>query len=243
MGTEQTANKLISWIQEQVSDAGCKGVVLGMSGGLDSSVAAVLCIRAFPDNTLGVIMPCYSSPKDKEHAILVSDKFSVPIKTVILDSVADSLIKTIYPDEQKPDISQLAEANVKARLRMVTLYHFANQLGYIVVGSGNKSELYTGYFTKYGDGGVDIMPLGSLIKRQVREVAGFLGIPQPIIDKPPSAGLWPGQTDEAQLGLTYEGLDNYLVNGAGTQDLTEKIEAMNRACNHKKIPPPIAKIS
>ena len=242
MNTEQIASRLVSWIKGQVSSAGYKGAVLGMSGGLDSSVAAVLCIRAFPDNTLGVIMPCYSSPEDKEHATMVSEKFSIPIKTVILDSVADSLIGAVYPNEQKPDISQLAEANIKVRLRMVTLYHFANQLGYMVVGSSNKSELYTGYFTKYGDGGIDIMPLGSLVKRQIRELAGFLGIPQPIIDKPPSAGLWPGQTDETQLGITYEELDSYLLGGAGPHELKEKIEAMNRTCSHKRIPPPIADI-
>ena len=240
MNAEQLAEKLVLWIRDKVSSAGCEGVVVGMSGGLDSSVLAVLCHRAFPQSTLGVVMPCYSSPEDVEHARVVASQFSIPTKIVVLDPVFDTLLKTVPSGMADPTASRLAEANLKPRLRMLTLYYFANQLKYMVVGSSNRSELSVGYFTKYGDGGVDIMPLGNLVKGQVRELASFLGIPQSIIDKPPSAGLWQGQTDEGELGFSYEELDRYLITGDAPGELKGKIESMIAATNHKRLPPPMA---
>ncbi len=240
MNAGQQIEKMTSWIGEQVLAAGCKGVVLGMSGGLDSSVLAVLCYRAFPQNMLGVLMPCHSNQEDEEHAQIVASKFSVPTKIVVLDTVFDTLLKVLPNDMVEPATSQLAKANLKARLRMLTLYYSANQLKYIVVGSSNKSELSTGYFTKYGDGGTDILPLGNLVKGQIRELASFLGIPQQIIDKPPSGGLWQGQTDEGELGFSYEELDHYLITGEASNELREKIESMIAANNHKRLPPPMA---
>jgi NAD+ synthase len=242
MDTEQLANRLTSWIKDKVLAAGCKGVVLGMSGGLDSSVAGVLCYRAFPQTTLGVIMPCHSSQEDMEHARLVASKFSIPTKIVVLDTVFDTLLKTLPSDKVDPDASQLAQANLKARLRMLTLYYFANSLKLMVVGSGNRSELAVGYYTKYGDGGVDILPLGNLVKGQVRELASFLGIPQEIIDKPASAGLWRGQTDEYEMGLTYEELDRYLVTDEASNGVKKKIESMIATADHKRQPPPVANL-
>ena len=240
MNTEQIADKLISWIREKVSSSGCKGVLVGMSGGLDSSVVAVLCHRAFPQSMLGVLMPCYSSQEDMEHAQAVATEFSIPTKTVVLDSIFDTLLKALPSNKVDPNVSRLAEANLKARLRMLTLYYFANRLGYMVAGSGNRSELSVGYFTKYGDGGADILPLGNLVKRQVKELGGFLSIPQQIIDKLPSAGLWEGQTDEGELGLSYEELDRYLVTGEASSELKGKIESMIAATKHKRQPPPVA---
>ena len=240
MNTEQLADRLALWIRDKVLVAGCKGVVVGMSGGLDSSVLAVLCCRAFPQSTLGVLMPCYNSREDMEHALIVAGQFSILTKTVVLDAVFDTLLQALPGDRVEPGANQLAEANLKVRLRMLTLYYFANQLKYMVAGSGNRSELSVGYFTKYGDGGVDILPLGNLVKGQVRELAGFLGIPQQIIEKPPSAGLWEGQTDEGELGLSYEELDCYLITGQASTELREKIESMIAASSHKRLPPPVA---
>ena len=240
MNEEELAAKLVTWIREKVASAGCKGVVVGMSGGLDSSVVAVLCHRAFSQDMFGVLMPCYSSQEDMEHAVAVANKFSIPTRTVVLDAVFDTLLRALPDNKVKPAVSQLAKANLKARLRMLTLYYFANQLSSMVVGSGNRSELSVGYFTKYGDGGVDILPLGNLVKGQVKELAGVLGIPQQIIDKPPSAGLWLGQTDEGELGLSYEELDRYLVAGEASTELRGKIESMIAASNHKRVPPPTA---
>lgn len=242
MEVEQLATKLVAWIREQTLAAGCKGVVTGMSGGLDSSVLAVLCHRAFPQNMLGVLMPCCGSKEDEEHALAVASQFSIPTKVVVLTSVFDALLKALPSDGVEPDVSRLAKANLKVRLRMLTLYYFANQVKYIVAGASNRSELAVGYFTKYGDGGVDILPLGNLVKGQVRELANFLGIPQPIINKPPSAGLWQGQTDEGELGLSYEELDRYLVTGQASIGLRQKIESMTAASAHKRLPPPVASL-
>ena len=242
MNVEQLAGKLVLWIREKTLAAGCKGVVVGMSGGLDSSVVAVLCHRAFPKNVLGVVMPCYSSPEDEEHALAVASKSSITTRVVVLDPVFDTLLRTLAGDKVEPGVSRIAEANLKARLRMLTLYYFANQLKYIVAGAGNRSELSVGYFTKHGDGGVDILPLGNLVKSQVRELAGFLAIPQPIIDKPPSAGLWQGQTDEGELGISYDELDRYLVTGEASIGLRQKIESMIAASAHKRLPPPAASL-
>ncbi len=239
MNAGELAEKLVSWLRDKVLAGGCKGVVLGMSGGVDSSVMAVLCQRAFPQSMLGVLMPCYSSPEDEEHALAVASKFSIPTKTVVLDSVFDTLLKVLPEDSADPAASQLAKANLKVRLRMLTLYYFANQLKYMVVGSSNKSELSVGYFTKYGDGGVDILPLGNLVKGQVRELASFLGIPQEIINKPPSAGLRPGQTDEGDLGFSYDELDRYLVSGQASDKVRGRIESMMAAGSHKRLPPTV----
>jgi len=240
MDAERLADKLVSWIRDKVLAAGCKGVVVGMSGGLDSSVVAMLCHRAFPQSMLGVLMPCHSSREDEEHALAVASRFSIPTKSVALDTAFDTLLKALPGQGVEPSINRLAEANLKARLRMLTLYYFANQLKYMVVGSGNRSEFSVGYFTKYGDGGVDILPLGNLVKGQVRELAVFLGIPQEIINKPPSAGLWQGQTDEDELGLSYEELDRYLVTGEASNEVKRKIESMIAASDHKRLPPPVA---
>ena len=240
MNTEQLAEKLILWIRDKVLAAGCKGVVVGISGGLDSSVLAVLCHRAFPQSMFGVLMPCHSSQDDGEHARAVASKFSILTKTVVLDTVFDALLKALPDNSVDASVSRLAEANLKARLRMLTLYYFANQLKYMVAGSGNRSELSVGYSTKYGDGGVDILPLGSLVKGQVKELGSFLSIPQEIIDKPPSAGLWQGQTDEGELGLSYDELDRYLIAGEANNELRGRIESLIAASDHKRLPPPVA---
>ncbi len=240
MNTEQLADRLVLWLKEKVLAAESKGVVIGLSGGIDSSVVAVLCQRAFPRNTLGVMMPCHSQPEDKSHAQALARQFSIPTTEVVLDDIFSALLKALPGYEVDTAFTNLAQANLKARLRMLTLYYIANQLKYMVAGSGNRSELSVGYFTKYGDGGVDILPLGNLVKSQVKELAGCLGIPQSIIDKPPSAGLWKGQTDEAELGLSYDELDRYLLTDEVSGGVRKKIESMMAASAHKRSLPPIA---
>lgn len=242
MDMEQRARKLAAWIKEKVQAAGCRGVVLGMSGGLDSSVVAVLCRQAFPQNTLGVLMPCHSDDTDKTHAGIIASQFNIPTLEVVLDGAYDALVK-ILPDYQlDPAVGQLARANLKARLRMVTLYYIANQLKYMVAGSGNRSEIIVGYLTKHGDSGVDIMPLGNLVKAEVNELARYLKIPREIIDKPPTAGLWEGQTDEAEMGFSYEALDRYILTGDAPEELKRKIEAMKATAAHKSAMPPMADV-
>lgn len=201
------SDRIIAWLKKQVKDAGAKGCVIGLSGGVDSSVAAVLCKRAFPQKTLGIFMPCHSLPQDLEHAKELAEKFSIETKLVDLTSVFSAFFKLLEGKAYEKGQRSLAIANLKPRLRMTTLYYFANILNYLVVGTGNKSELKMGYFTKYGDGGVDLLPLGGLLKFQVRQLAAELKIPSAIIDKAPSAGLWEGQTDEQEMGITYAELD------------------------------------
>ncbi len=240
METEQLANKLVSWIRDKVKAAGCKGVVLGISGGVDSAVLAALCQRALPQSTLGVIMPCHSHPEDVTHAGQIASQFAIPTKTITLDDIYDRLLEILPSESEDPAINQLAKGNLKARLRMVTLYYLANQLKYLVAGSSNRSELAVGYFTKHGDGAVDVVPLGNLVKGQVKGLAHFLGIPEAIINKPPSAGLWAGQTDEAELELSYKELDHYLLSGEASEAVRKKIEAMITSSDHKRLPPPVA---
>ena len=238
---DELVQRLVSWIREQVLAADCHGVVTGMSGGLDSSVVAVLCKEAFPDNVVGVLMPCYTSQKDIEHAHVVASKFHIPVRLVSVEAIFDTLMKALPDEGFDPATRRIAEANLKPRLRMTTLYYFANRLNYLVVGTGNRSELAVGYFTKYGDGGADILPLGNLVKGQVRDLAQYLGIPQEIIDKPPSAGLWEGQTDEGEMGISYQDLDLYLITGEAKDEVRKRIEEMATRSTHKRLPPPIPK--
>ena len=170
---------------------------------------------------------------------MVANKFSISNKVVVLDTALDAFLKVLPDDGIDTAVRRLAQANLRPRLRMLTLYYIANQLKYAVAGAGNRSELSVGYFTKYGDGGADILPLGNLVKGQVRKMASFLDIPQQIIDKPPSAGLWEGQTDEDELGLSYEELDRYLNSGEAPDGVRRKIESMIAASEHKRQPPPV----
>jgi NAD+ synthase len=236
---EDLAQRLASWIKEQVEKANCKGVVFGLSGGIDSSVVAVLCQRAFPKNSLAVIMPCHSSENDLEDARSVAQKFGIATITVKLDDVFDCLLGNLPGLPFDANARKLAEANLKPRLRMSTLYYIANGLHYLVVGTSNRSELSVGYFTKYGDGGVDIMPLANLLKRDVIQLAYHLNIPRKIIEKPPSGGLWPGQTDEGEMGITYKELDRYLGEGEASEKVRQKVDAMIKGSAHKRVLPSI----
>jgi len=234
---ETLVQKLCVWMEDKVIEAKAKGIVFGLSGGLDSAVVAALSIRIFPQNTLAIIIPCHSLEADINDALDFINKFNIPYKIINVSKVYDSLIHLLN-DKEKEESFKLAEANIKSRLRMTTLYYFANELNYLVVGTGNKSELMIGYFTKYGDGGADILPLGNLLKSQVRELAKYLGIPKKIINKPPSAGLWEGQTDEKEIGISYEQLDKYLRTGRSSNKIIEKkIQDKITKSAHKRTTP------
>jgi NAD+ synthase len=234
------ADHLTEWIHTEVSAAGGAGAVFGLSGGIDSAVVAALAKRAFPHHTLGVIMPCYSDPRDAADGALVAHHFGVASATVDLGPVYDALLAQLGACSADMPESRLATANLKPRLRMTTLYAFANQLNYRVLGSSNRAELTVGYFTKHGDGGADLLPLGSLVKGEVRELARELGMPESIIAKPPSAGLWADQTDEGEMGLTYEELDAYLLTRQASPAVKARVDAMNAASEHKRALPRIA---
>ncbi|MFO7172696.1 MAG: NAD(+) synthase [Bacillota bacterium] len=234
--TEQLAR----WLREQVEQAGARGVVVGLSGGIDSAVVAGLGARALgPERVLGLILPCHSDPVDAEYARMVAEAFGIPCETVDLTPAYDALAARLTRAGEGTEVRKLALANLKPRLRMATLYFYAQLHGYLVAGTSNRSELYVGYFTKWGDSGADLLPIGGLVKEQVRAVARELGVPQPIIDRVPTAGLWPGQTDEGQMGVTYRDLDQHILGGPVDPGVAERIEAMHRASAHKRRLPPI----
>ncbi|HLT21476.1 MAG TPA: NAD+ synthase [Thermomicrobiales bacterium] len=229
------AEEIAGWLRGQIEGAGLSGAVLGLSGGIDSAVVAGLCARAVgPENVLGIAMPAHSLPADVEHAQLTAKTFGIDYRVVDLSGIYDAFIELLPPG------SQMANANIKPRLRMITLYHFANTMNRMVIGTGNRSELQVGYFTKYGDGGVDLLPIGGLLKTEVRELAREIGVPQVIIERAPSAGLWEGQTDEGEMGITYEQLDRTLaaIEAGDTSDIDpgvlEKVQHMHRTSEHKR---------
>ena len=231
---------IVKWLSSRVSSAGAKGVVLGMSGGIDSSVAAALAKEAFPQTALGLLMPCHSPAEDERLALAVAEKFSIATKKVDLGPVCDMLLKGIGR-ETAGEKGKLACANLKPRLRMAVLYYHASASNYLVLGAGNKSEIELGYFTKHGDNAVDLMPLGGLLKGQVRSLAEELGVPGQVIDRPPSAGLWQGQTDEDEMGVSYAVIDNYLRgdrSGIGEAELG-RIEQLINGSEHKRKKPPV----
>lgn len=233
--------KIVEWIRKQVNNAGKKGLVFGLSGGIDSAVVAALCQKAFPAHILALRMPCESLDSDINDAREMTDKFHIPYDHIDLTTTYRHLLSILKTENNQ--YSKMAKANIKPRLRMIVLYYFAQHLNYLVVGTGNKSELSIGYFTKHGDGGVDILPLGNSLKSEVREMAAYLGIPENIINKPPSAGLWNHQTDEKEMGFSYAVLDHFLATGElEDKDLKSKIMKMNQLSSHKRRTPPVPDI-
>ena len=227
---EAITEQLVEWIGTKIEAAGCQGAVVGLSGGIDSSVTAVLCQRAVPDNMLGVILPCESNPQDKEDAVRVAEEFGIDYKVLDLEATFYTLLEEI---EAEGSEDKLARANIKPRLRMTTLYYYANLRNSLVIGTDNRSELKVGYFTKYGDGGIDLAPLGGLVKTEVREIARILEIPDEIITKPPSAGLWSGQTDEQELGISYEQMDRYILTGEASEEVKKTVDQLEEKNQHK----------
>jgi len=229
----EMAEKLTGWLRGQLETRCARGFVVGLSGGIDSAVTVALCKRACPENTLGIIMPCHSDPQDAADARAAAQAFGVPVKEVVLDQPFELMVEKLTGKPYDIREMDMCIANIKPRLRMITLYFFAARNQYLVVGTGNRSELTVGYFTKYGDGGVDLLPIGNLVKSQVRELAEFLGVPRQIIDKSPSAGLWAGQCDEAEMGITYAELDEYILYGKGSERVKEVIETLAARNAHK----------
>jgi NAD+ synthase len=192
------------FIRREVENAGLDGVILGISGGVDSATAAGLAAAAVgAENVTGVWLP-YADIRDRDDAFAVIERFGIRRKEISIQPVADAYLK------QAGKVDDVRRGNVCARARMLVLFDQSKAARALVVGTGNKTELLLGYFTLFGDGACSLAPLADLYKGQVYILAEALGVPEKIIAKTPSAGLWPGQTDEGELGATYFELDRYL---------------------------------
>ncbi len=228
--------KRVEWIKEVVSKSHSNGIVFGNSGGKDCTLVGILCKMA-TENVECIIMPCESKRNflvDREDAIAVSNKYN--IKTIEVDLTP---IKKAFREQLKDyvdDSCTMAYANINPRIRMTTLYAYAYYKNYLVAGTGNRSERTMGYFTKFGDGGYDLNPIADLTATEVFEYLEVLNAPRQIIDKEPSAGLYEGQTDEKEMGITYKDLDNYILTGEGTEDTKKLVDNTFNRTKHKRNP-------
>jgi len=248
-----TARKILtSFIRTEITRAGFTKAVLNLSGGLDSSLACYLSAEALgADNVLALILPYKSSsPDSSEHARLVIETLGVQSITIPIIDMADALI------ERLPDVGRVRQGNIMARMRMIVLYDQSEAFHGLAVGTGNKTEILLGYTTQYGDSACAINPLGDLYKTQVRQLARAMGVPQAILDKPPSADLWLGQTDEGELGFTYDEVDQLLfllvdqryrpedcVELGFEESFVRSVMERVRRSQFKRLTPPIAKLT
>jgi NAD+ synthase len=247
LDVKSTAKSIEDFIKDYVEKNKINGVVLGISGGLDSACVATLAARALgPEKVLGLLMP--DGEQDMTDAFKVVRNLGIYHKVIPITSVVDEFKSTLgVEDEEK-----LGIANIKAKTRMVDLYYFANKDRRVVLGTGDKSEILIGYFTKYGDGGVDILPMGNLYKTHVRELSKEIGVPEKIIKKPSSPELWKGQTAEGELGIKYETLDPILFNlvdrGLPVEEIeydrntVEYVNNLFQRSSHKRDPLPKAEV-
>lgn len=243
---------ITDWLTERLAASGSEGFVVGLSGGLESAAVARLCQLAAPGRVVALILPCHSEDTDEADARLAAGQFDVQVRRVDLAPAYERLVSDLDdafgpltagagdPASDAPR-ARLPLANLKARLRMSALYFAANALGYLVAGTANRSERLLGYFTKNGDAAGDVLPLGGLLKEEVRTLARELGVPDAILDKAPSGGLWPGQTDEAEMGFTYAELERYVTSGpdAVSPALVMRVERLIRSTEHKRALPGI----
>jgi NAD+ synthase len=236
------------WIKDYITSAEVNGVLVGISGGIDSAVTTTMCVNSLGnENVVGLGLPVSSIPQDLNDAKKLADLLKIKFIKIDLTSVYNEILKV---SNNLFESNQIAKANLKPRLRMMVIYFVGQSLGrYLVVGTSNRTELAIGYFTKYGDGGVDFEPIGGLYKCEVREIAKVLEIPEEIIKKTPSAGLWEGQTDEGEIGLKYDILDEIIFRIDNNLDLTDlnvedvsKVKNMMKSAHHKITMPPYFRI-
>ena len=225
----------VAFIRELVASSGVKGIVFGNSGGKDSALVGILC-KAACDDTVGIIMPCASSRNfgsDMEDGSALAEQFGIETRTVDLTAAREAAAQAI---SAATDINDASLANIAPRLRMTTLYTIAGSESRLVAGTGNRSELYMGYYTKWGDGAFDFNPISDLTATEVIEFLDWLDAPVSIRTKAPSAGLYEGQTDEQEMGISYTAIDRYLTTGEATPEDLAIIERFHSRSEHKRRP-------
>ena len=225
----------VEFIRARLKESGAQGIVYGNSGGKDSALVGILC-KAACDNTVGIIMPCASRRNfgmDKDDGMEVAEKFSIETRVVDLTPVREAEIAAL---EGVTKLTDMSIANIAPRLRMVTLYAVAHAENRIVAGTGNASEAYVGYFTKWGDGAHDFNPISDLTVTEIYEFLEYLNAPRSVIEKAPSAGLFEGQTDEGEMGITYATIDAYLAGKPVSDHDKAVIERMHARSEHKRAP-------
>ena len=241
---------ITNFIRDVVDDAGADGGVIGLSGGIDSTLIAYLAAEALGEDSVhGLVLPSEVNPDESmSDAERVAETLDITYDSIEINSIVDAFFDA-YPAGQD---DQMAAGNVRVRSRAVLNYFVANNENYIVLGTGNRSEAMTGYFTKYGDQAVDCNPIGNLYKRQVRQLSSHIGVPDDIVEKAASAEMWEGQTDEEEMGITYNLLDSVLVlhiDGPLSKHATaetlgidvspiERVEELVRQSEHKRHMPP-----
>lgn len=225
----------VAFIRELVKNSGVSGIVFGNSGGKDSALVGVLC-KAACENTVGVIMPCASKRNfglDADDGRALAEQYGIETRIVDLTPVREAEMAEL---SKVTRLNDAAVTNIAPRLRMTTLYAIAASENRLVAGTGNRSEAYMGYFTKWGDGAHDFNPISDLTATEIFEFLEYLKAPRCIIDKAPSAGLFDGQTDEAEMGVTYKAIDDFLLAGQANERDMAVIERFHRRSEHKRLP-------
>ena len=225
----------IEFIQCVLMQSGADGIVYGNSGGKDSALVGALC-KAACKNTVGIIMPCESKRNysiDREDALTVASHFGIETREADISPIKSALCSVL---SSCTELSYTGSANVNPRLRMTVLYALAASENRLVAGTGNRSEEYVGYFTKWGDGACDFNPIADLTVTEVYEFLNYLGCPDCVISKAPSAALFEGQTDEQELGFTYAQLDHFLKGGPAEPEVIERIKYLHSSTAHKRAP-------
>ncbi len=232
---KQEFDKRVEFIQNVLKSSQASGIIYGNSGGKDSALVGILC-KAACDNTVGIIMPCASKRNfgmDKDDGLEVAEQYGIETRFIDLTPMREcetEMLSTVTT------LTDAALANIAPRLRMTTLYAVAAAENRIVAGTGNRSEAYMGYFTKWGDGAHDFNPIADLTVTEIYEFLEYLGAPRCIIEKAPSAGLFEGQTDESEMGLSYAALDKFLLTGEASEHDRAIIEKFHNASEHKRHP-------
>ena len=238
MKLEQYLKVIEKFVRDYLEKSHCKQYVLGLSGGVDSSLVAAITKTAVGKEKLTCIMiPIESHPSDLEDAMELASQLD--LNYLVIDGTTSYRETVNRFSEQGIELDRATLSNLKVRIRMTILYAYAQKVGGLVIGTDNKDERYTGYFTKYGDGAVDLLPIVHLVKSEVVEGCKIYGVSDRLAERTPSAGLFEGQTDETEMGVKYSDLDKYLLGGEIDSKSKERIEHLHRISEHKRIPIPI----